>query len=311
MKKPLQDLNTEDTSGDSLDGVLSHLGGMKDIIEWLKSVKQFVVRKIGEVRDDVQEMIAQNNKALADKIETTKKLVYDVADVSDEMRDKLESIEESISESKESFSITDENNQVLLDEIRGIKKYMDSTFRDLSSRSSLSEKSISKVPQSIEKGVSSLRSYVAREIKRLDGKDLSKELEPVWKIIKEFEEKIKRLMREERGSGSTQIQVFQNATAKALTYGLNFIGATVTSNPITGVDITITSAGTWYQDEIVATGQTGTAFSLLHTPAAVVMLFKNGVLLVKGASYDYTISGANITLATALLSTDVLTATYN
>jgi hypothetical protein len=70
-------------------------------------------------------------------------------------------------------------------------------------------------------------------------------------------------------------------------------------------------SGTWYQDEIVATGQTGTSFSLLHTPSSVVFLYKNGQYLVSGASYDYTISGANITLQTSLLATDLLTATYS
>lgn len=93
---------------------------------------------------------------------------------------------------------------------------------------------------------------------------------------------------------------------------------------VAGTNITITQnangnkvisstagTGTWYQDEIVATGQTGTSFSLAHTPSAVVFLYKNGQYLVSGASYDYTISGKNITLAVALYSSDLLTATYS
>ena len=70
-------------------------------------------------------------------------------------------------------------------------------------------------------------------------------------------------------------------------------------------------SGTWYQDEIVATGQTVTSFSLLHTPQSVVFLYKNGQYLVSGAGQDYTRVGSALTLAASLLSTDLLTATYS
>ena len=71
------------------------------------------------------------------------------------------------------------------------------------------------------------------------------------------------------------------------------------------------SGGTWYQDEIVATGQTGTAFSLLHTPTSIVFLYLNGQYLVSGAGKDYTRSGTSITLTNALISSDLLTANYS
>lgn len=71
-----------------------------------------------------------------------------------------------------------------------------------------------------------------------------------------------------------------------------------------------TSSTTWYQDEIVASGTTGTSFSLLHAPSAVVFLYKNGQYLVSGIGQDYTRSGVNLTLAVSLLSTDILTANY-
>ena len=69
-------------------------------------------------------------------------------------------------------------------------------------------------------------------------------------------------------------------------------------------------SGTWYQDEIVATGQTGTSFSLLHTPQSVVFLYKNGQYLVSGVGQDYTRVGTAITLFVALNPLDILTANY-
>lgn len=71
------------------------------------------------------------------------------------------------------------------------------------------------------------------------------------------------------------------------------------------------SGGTWYQDEIIASGVTGTSFSLINTPARVVFLYKNGQYLISGVGRDYTRSGKTITLATSLLSTDILTANYS
>lgn len=69
--------------------------------------------------------------------------------------------------------------------------------------------------------------------------------------------------------------------------------------------------GTWYQDEVVASGVTGTSFSLINTPTKIVFLYLNGQYLVSGVGKDYTRSGKNITLATTLLSTDLLTANYS
>lgn len=103
---------------------------------------------------------------------------------------------------------------------------------------------------------------------------------------------------DQRWHGGGLSQVYHDTT---------LTGTGTSSNPLSAVG----STGTWYQDEIVATGQTGTAFSLLHTPTSVVFLYLNGQHLAKGASYDYTIAGKNITLAVALLSSDLLVATYS
>lgn len=75
--------------------------------------------------------------------------------------------------------------------------------------------------------------------------------------------------------------------------------------------LTVLGGGTWYQDEVVATGVTGTSFTLLNTPTNIVFLYKNGQYLVSGVSGDYTRSGKNVTLAVSLLSTDILTANYS
>ena len=59
----------------------------------------------------------------------------------------------------------------------------------------------------------------------------------------------------------------------------------------------------------VITGQTGTTIdsTLTLSDYDTVEVFKNGVLLVKGAEADYTFSGNNIVFATALVSSDVIT----
>jgi hypothetical protein len=56
----------------------------------------------------------------------------------------------------------------------------------------------------------------------------------------------------------------------------------------------------------------GTAWALSATPAAAasLMLFRNGLLLRNGAAQEFTISGANITLATTLAAEENLEAFY-
>jgi hypothetical protein len=54
-----------------------------------------------------------------------------------------------------------------------------------------------------------------------------------------------------------------------------------------------------------------TAFTLANSPlAGTEMIFQNGILLVSGASKDYTISGTAVTFITAPATGDVLFATY-
>jgi len=54
------------------------------------------------------------------------------------------------------------------------------------------------------------------------------------------------------------------------------------------------------------------AFTLANAPAAgSVVLFLNGLRLLSGAGNDYTLTGANITMATAPQAGDVLIADYH
>lgn len=87
--------------------------------------------------------------------------------------------------------------------------------------------------------------------------------------------------------------------------------STLSGNGTQSSPLTVLGGGTWYQDEIVASGVTGTTFTLLNTPTNIVFLYLNGQYLVSGVGKDYTRSGKNITLATTLLSTDILTANYS
>jgi len=73
------------------------------------------------------------------------------------------------------------------------------------------------------------------------------------------------------------------------------------------------SAGTEIQEEPSGTvNGVNTAFQLAQTPtsAAVVKLYQNGLFLRQGASGDYTISGRNITMATAPETGSTLDANY-
>jgi len=87
--------------------------------------------------------------------------------------------------------------------------------------------------------------------------------------------------------------------------------ATLTGNGTPASPLSVVGASTWYQDEIVSNGSTGTSFNLNHTPLSVVFLYKNGQYLVSGNSFDYTRSGVAITLSVSLLSSDILTANYS
>ena len=55
---------------------------------------------------------------------------------------------------------------------------------------------------------------------------------------------------------------------------------------------------------------TNTAYTLANTPLGGVMLFYNGILLEPGAGNDYTLTGAAITMAYALLTGAKLRAYY-
>lgn len=70
-------------------------------------------------------------------------------------------------------------------------------------------------------------------------------------------------------------------------------------------------SGTWYADEIVASGVTGTSFNLLNIPTSVVFLYKNGQLMINGSGQDYIRTAGAITLSVSLNKTDILTATYS
>lgn len=74
----------------------------------------------------------------------------------------------------------------------------------------------------------------------------------------------------------------------------------------------VAMSGTIYWNETTggAINGSNTAFTLAHapSPSTALLLFLNGLLLTAGG--DFTISGANITMATAPLTGDILRATY-
>lgn len=62
----------------------------------------------------------------------------------------------------------------------------------------------------------------------------------------------------------------------------------------------------WYEETVARTD--GTNYTLAHSVTSVLFLYLNGQLIVKDV--DYTLSGANITMTSPTLSTDILTAKY-
>lgn len=108
-----------------------------------------------------------------------------------------------------------------------------------------------------------------------------------------------------------QLSVLSNGILVGITGFLNFkSGFSLTASGL-GIDVTATGSATWYQDEIVASGVTGTSFNLLHVPTSVVFLYKNGQLMISGSNQDYTRSSGAISLSVSLNKTDILTATYS
>lgn len=85
-------------------------------------------------------------------------------------------------------------------------------------------------------------------------------------------------------------------------------GVTITTSA--GVKtINATSGGTKVRDEVPF--GSGTAFILANTPTAnTLQLFRGGIRLQVGVGNDYTLSVASITLASALVSGEILLADY-
>lgn len=70
------------------------------------------------------------------------------------------------------------------------------------------------------------------------------------------------------------------------------------------------ATSTPYKDTF--TGSSGSTFSLTFTPKAnTLQLIRGGAVQEEGTSYDYTISGVTITLATPLISGEALFAMYS
>lgn len=131
----------------------------------------------------------------------------------------------------------------------------------------------------------------------VDKKQLDSQLKLVQDGMAKIDGRVKLIDQRWHGGGLSQVSHDGTLT-----------GTGTASSPLSIVG---TGTSVWYQDEIVATGVTGTSFNLLHTPLNVVFLYLNGQHLTSGVTYDYTRAGAALTLATSLLSTDVLTATYS
>lgn len=139
----------------------------------------------------------------------------------------------------------------------------------------------------------------------------------VAKIIKKLEEDIKKFGKSVYEFGSS-FSILLNSITVGQTFGINFIAGTgitittaVNAQGFISLTISSTGGGTWYQDEAVSGTKNGSnkSFTLAHSPATVVFLYLNGQIQVSGT--DYTRSGTAISMTSAPLSTDSLTATYS
>ena len=222
---------------------------------------------------------------------------------------------------------TKDRNDKKISEVRDLIKLSDEKIEEYCSLSAENIKSLKLDITDSVKGIEKTYSILKKELMETlsdairDTKLSEKSTSYLLKNLKkEMEDSIKNeivFLSKKLGGGSMPPQISVNGTVANVRYAdINYIssGASVATNNTTHkTDITFTggSAGTWYQDEIVATGLTGTSFSLQNIPTSIVFLFLNGQYLVSGVGYDYTRSGKNITLTNALISSDILTANYS
>lgn len=89
-------------------------------------------------------------------------------------------------------------------------------------------------------------------------------------------------------------------------------GAALIYNGTNWIDTPLAPAATATEQRDDFDSTTGTGLVLTQTPVAgaLVLVFKNGQLLRSGGGNDYTLAGTALTLAVALVSTDVVSVVY-
>jgi gas vesicle protein len=158
---------------------------------------------------------------------------------------------------------------------------------------------------SIEKLLTDEIKSVSKYLKTL----FTENTDEINKKLKEVEKRIEDLYWLRSLNGSNNVQAVLNIKSGGVTVannvvGLNFTGATVTSNPDGTVTVAVTGGSTNFTDSEVVFGS-GTSFTLAFTPIlGSVHLYARGQRLTPVT--DYSITGTAITTVRTWLTGDLL-----
>lgn len=251
-----------------------------------KKISQIKVILVSEVKnilknlDDLKESYQEGDNSIYEELQSFKDEYYELCDQIDEVFEKNNTTQEnygkglvSLGERLDtlSLSVSSEFKEKLI-EFGKIHKLFDDSLKSLQ-----------------------------------DGHTVSLDkFEIIDKNFLRFEEDLKKYAKNIYEYGSS-FAILKEGSFIGQTGSLNFkagsnVTLTVVANTQGGIDVTIASTaggGTFIYNEVVA--GSGTTFTLANTPlAGTVVVHGSGVRLTPGASNDYTISGAVITMNSPL-----------
>lgn len=274
-----------------------YLNNFKDEFNSINQDVKLVKDKIDEIKAFFDQNISSVNNEISTHIQN---VMYLIDELELKINDKInESDKKTLSQFKEiSQKLTSEISRIE-DKIPSIPEvdlsYLENRISEVESKIPVLQETIVETGESIVDKINNLPTD--EEINKIGIEHIS----GLQKEINDIRFRISNINSSNSGRGFGQggglSQVYHDSTLS---------GLGTQSSPLR-----VLGGGTWYQDEIIASGVTGTVFNLVNTPTNIVFLYLNGQYLISGVGRDYTRSGKTITLATSLLSTDVLTANYS
>ena len=240
---------------------------------------------------------------------------YSVEKLSKDIEKSKLSFSEYIKQIDRSFELADESISKIENSISESFEHIE---REIESKISLSSQKGTEILESTKNRLFDEIKSSESELRKVITSEISLTKKEIDVIIKKIQKDIEDLFWYRTLNGSNNVQAVLNVKSSGSLVannvtGINFIGATVTTDNNGGVTVAITGgSGTWYQDEVPGGVKNGSnvTFTLAHTPSSVVLLYLNGQYQVSGGA-DYSRSGTTITMTSAPLSTDTLTCNYS